>query len=683
MFTTLRAGIGVKQTHTYARSLIFIFYQKIRERDGVSQGTHLGTCLKWENGFRMCGNMVMLFNFKTVGALAAGLAVLFLAAPMSFAALLRTVTTASSQTVEFDCPDEKGWTFEVTTGIDAGRDVVTVKMSAATEAIPPTFKLSFRASGADIRHVWVSDYKQDAPRFWLRGWKGPYNYASQLAKELPVAVAFNQDEASRLAVACSEAMHRVDFELGSVPRTSDALVALVFFRQGAPLMKEYSVSMLVDGRTRPWYETVRDSADWISRVNGFVAAPVPEAAFDPLYSTWYAFWQDVHADVLEEEARLAAAVGMKTMILDDGWQKAESKSAYSATGDWLPVASRFPDMRGHVEAVHRAGLKYMLWLSVPYVGSESAAYRRFKDKILKYHGNDSERGFHAVLDPRYQDVREYLLATYERVVRDWDFDGVKLDFIDQFTLPDVDPAVRTGYAGCDFKSVPLAVDHLMKEVVRRLRAIKPDVLIEFRQSYIGPAILQYGNMMRACDCPSEPDVNRKRIADLRLTSGKTAVHADMLVWSKDERPEGAAKPILSALFGVIQYSMVLKDVPATHRDVIRHWLDFSQTHRETLLKGEFRPHHPELNYPYLEAESAVERIAAVYTGDWVVRLGMLDKPVCLINATERETLVVEIASETARGECFDTFGRAAGTVSLVRGLNRVPIPESGYLKIHK
>ena len=644
-------------------------------------GTHLGTCRKRGNGFIMHNEMGLVFNFRSICALAMELAVMVFAAQVSFAALSRTVTTASLRTVEFDCPDEKGWNFEITTGTDAGRDIVTVKMSAAAESAPPMFRLSFHASGADIRHVWVSDYKQDTPRFWLRGWNGPYNFASQLAKELPVAVAFNQDEVSRLAVACSEAMHRVDFELGSVPRTSDALVAFSFFRKGAPLMKEYSVSMLVDGRSRPWYEAVRDSADWISRVNDFVAAPVPEAAFDPLYSTWYAFWQDVHADVLEEEAHRAAAVGMKTMILDDGWQKAKSKSTYSATGDWQPVLSRFPDMRRHVEAVHRAGLKYMLWLSVPYVGSESAAYRRFKGKMLKHHGDDPEKGFHAVLDPRYPDVREYLLATYERVVRDWGFDGVKLDFIDQFTVPDVDPAARTGYAGCDFKSVPLAVDHLMKEVIRRLRAIKPDVLIEFRQSYIGPAILQYGNMMRACDCPSEPDVNRKRIADLRLTSGRTAVHADMLVWSKDERPEGAAKPILSALFGVIQYSMVLKGIPAAHLDVMRHWLDFSQTHRESLLKGEFRPHHPELNYPYIEAESAVERIVAVYTGDWVVRLGALDKSVCLINATDRETLVVEIDSETAYGERFDTFGRAVGAVSLVRGLNRVPVPESGHLEI--
>ena len=35
----------------------------------------------------------------------------------------------------------------------------------------------------------------------------------------------------------------------------------------------------------------------------------------------------------------------------------------------------------------------------------------------------------------------------------------------------------------------------------RLTKIKTDVLIEFRQSYIGPLMRKYGNLFRAGDCP--------------------------------------------------------------------------------------------------------------------------------------------------------------------------------------
>ena len=53
------------------------------------------------------------------------------------------------------------------------------------------------------------------------------------------------------------------------------------------------------------------------------------------------------------------------------------------------------------------------------------------------------------------------------------------------------------------KSVPLAVERLKKEISAALTAIKPDVLIEFRQSYVGPGIRQCGNMISVGDCPGD------------------------------------------------------------------------------------------------------------------------------------------------------------------------------------
>ena len=394
-----------------------------------------------------------------------------------------------------------------------------------------------------------------------------------------------------------------------------------------------------------------------------------------MYSTWYAFWQDVKADVLEREAPLAASLGMKAMILDDGWQKEKSRTYYSATGDWMPVAGRFPDMKAHVEKVHAAGLKYILWLSVPFVGDESAAYGRFKGKFLCE--ADEGSGTY-VLDVRFPDVREYLIATYERAVRDWGFDGLKLDFIDMLKIPaSGDPAEKDGWKGRDIRSLPVAVDTLMKDVRRRLTAINPDVLIEFRQQYMGPAIRQYGNMIRATDCPADSDKIRKLVCDLRLTSGTTAVHSDMLVWHPGETPERAARPILNALFSTIQYSMVLARLPATHHEVIRHWLAFTQAHRSTLLDGAFLPEHPEALYPLVAAESATERIAAAYTSGTVVPALAGGKTTWAINATDAAGLVVD-AAEAGSAEIFDTFGKPCGKATFGRGLVRLAVPPSGY-----
>jgi len=591
------------------------------------------------------------------------------------------VTTVHSGFAELTYDDPKGWAFDILAVDDAGRDAVTVKITSATNAMPPRFGVFFRVPGAGVQNVWTSDCGKDGFHLWPQLWWGwESKYRSQLAKETPIAVGFNSQEVSPVALACSEAFNAIEFGLYADDRTCEIVGRCEFFVTPVSPMKEYSVTVLLDRRGRGFAETVRSCSEWVVEKNGFKQAGVPSAAFDPLYSTWYAYLQDVHAKPLEDEARIAASLGMKTMILDDGWQKEESASFYSAVGDWMPIASRFPDMKAHVEAVHAAGLKYMLWLSVPYVGDESKAWKRFERKMLKVSG-DKSPGRVGVLDPRFPEVREYLISTYERVVGEWGFDGVKLDFIDQFVLTDEDPAVGENYAGRDFRAIPDAVDQLMKDVLARLRKINPEVLIEFRQHYMGPAILQYGNMMRAADCPADPCANRRRICDLRLTSGKIAVHSDMLVWSKDETPEGAALPILNALFSTIQYSMILADIKPDHKDVIRSWLKFSQEHREALLQGEFRPHHPENGYTWIEGESSEERVIASYSGDVVVPTGAANKRVFLVNATGGIGLPVDFAAP-ASVEFFDVLGRSAGRFPVPsKGLRRLPVPSSGWAEV--
>ena len=578
--------------------------------------------------------------------------------------------------VRIDCAEPKGWTFAVSTeAAGAGREVVTVKAVAHEASVPPAFSVSLRAPGAGVHRVWTSAYHQEGFHLWPQAWKDWKSDYSELAYETPVAVAFDENGRAKLALAASEVFERVRFGIVASESTGELLCHCDYFSVPAAPRERYETRILVDWRDAAWADAVRGAADWISATSGFRAAEVPEAAYDPLYSTWYAYMQDVHADELEREAKLAAALGMKTMILDDGWQKVQSKSFYSATGDWNPVPSRFPDMKAHVAAVHRAGLKYMLWFAVPLVGNESQAWTRFKDKLL--YGADADNG---TLDPRFPEVREYLIGLYERAVRDWGFDGLKLDFIDAFVLTGPDPVEKEGMRGRDIREVPQAVDRLMKDVLARLKKIRPDVLIEFRQHYIGPAIRQYGNMLRAADCPNDPPANRRRIADLRLTSGDTAVHADMLAWSADETPAGAARPILSAIFGTIQYSMILQKLPEGHRAVIRHWLGFSQMHRATLLKGAFRPYHPEAGYPLIEAESAAERIVAVYLNGYAAPLGAPDKPVYLLNGSPSDTVLVE-SPVSAQATAYGPDGTKVGDRTVSAGCSRVSVPSGGYLVV--
>jgi alpha-galactosidase len=583
-----------------------------------------------------------------------------------------TVKTPFSGIAEITCDEPGDWKFDIKASEDDGRDVVTVKISSPTEAKPPRFGVFFRVSGKGVQNVWTSDIGKEkfqlGPQLW---WKWSTKCKSQLAENMPVAVAFNPTGVSPVAIACSEAFNFLEYGLYVDDRTCEIVGRCEFFVQTVAPLKEYEASVLLDRRGRNWAETVKSCSQWVESKNSFIPASVPESAYDPLYSTWYAYLQDVHDKELEREALLAASLGMKTMILDDGWQKEDSKGFYSKAGDWMPVKSRFPDMKAHVAKVHAAGLKYMLWLAVPFMGNEAENYGRFKNMLLS--GN--------VLDPRFPEVREYLIQTYERAVGEWGFDGLKLDFIDNFTLPAVDPAIKDNYAKRDYRSLPQAVDRLMKDVLTRLKKIKPDVMIEFRQKYMGPAIRQYGHMIRAADTPADPYLNRRRVCSLRLTSGNTAVHSDMLVWSKDESAEGAALPILNVLFSTIQYSMILQSLPPHHHEVIRHWLQFSQKHRNALLKGDFRPHHPENGFTWVEGEDASERIIACYAENACVKTGKPDKSVYLINATGLKGILVEFSAKPTKIEAFDVIGKSVGTLKAESGLTRLQVPSSGYAKI--
>ena len=127
--------------------------------------------------------------------------------------------------------------------------------------------------------------------------------------------------------------------------------------------------------------------------------------------------------------------------------------------------------------------------------------------------------------------------------------------------------------------------------------------------------------------------------------------------------------------------MMLGDLPESHVRVIKHWLDFSQKHRQTLLKSEFRPYHPEACYPVIEAESDNELIVAVYDDMSVPVLNNHDKPTYVINASGASSMVLDLGATPRSVKAFDVYGDESAAPEIVRGVQRVEVPASGYLLI--
>ena len=579
----------------------------------------------------------------------------------------------SVQSLSIACENPGPWRFETTraTAPD-GAEILRVRLAADEPAPPPRFQVEMVATQPGVRWIWTC--QNDVPVLPPE-WGG--SMRSQIASQSPVLVLSGCDGRARLAIACAEATRRIDWRYGLREEDGFVHVRLGFFNEPDAPIAAYETDVRLNGGDADWADAVRAASDWVCARPGYEPMPVPDAALAPLYSTWYGYHQDVHDKDLEREFAEAAALGMRTLIVDDGWQTEDTGRGYAYCGDWEPAPSRFPDFRAHVDRVHALGMKYMIWYSVPFVGFKSRAAERFSGKFLYKRENMGAW----VLDPRFPEVREFLASTYERAVRDWNLDGLKLDFIDSFHTPDPDPAAAENWAGRDIRSVPEAVLALMQEVRRRLEAVRPGILIEFRQSYMGPAIRSFGNMIRAGDVPGDPLRNRARTARLRLTSGTTAVHADMLEWNPRETPQQAAQQILSVLFSVIQYSMRLDRLPAEHKRMMRHWIAWTTAHREALLRGSFSPRCPELGFPLLEGASATERVIAVYDAGFVAKVPADGRETWIVNATDAPELTLDLAAAPASAEAFDTFGDPAPAPALAAGLTRAAVPPSGLLRL--
>jgi len=606
---------------------------------------------------------------------AAGLVLTLLPGAL-FAEEPRTVHRAAGFDVEV-AGDPKGFRVELATeALAVGLDVLALRLSRPEPAPPPRLILKWSLPSHDVVGQWATGRHLDKT---LRpDWAGSRLQASMFAREAPLSCLFASDDRNVLTFAVSDALNTV--LVGSGIREEDGRVynEVVLFSERHEDLGEYRADVRLDRRPVRYETALREASEWWAARPGYRPAAVPEAARRPVYSTWYNYHQSVDAAVLLKEVAVAKKLGFDSIIVDDGWQTLDTARGYAYTGDWRP--ERIPDMKGFVDGCHRLGVKVLLWYAVPFVGKHARVAPRFEKKSLRF----EERLGAWVLDPRYPEVREYLIETYRKAIREWDVDGFKLDFIERFTADA--STVLTAGDGRDFASVNEATDRMMTDVLAELRKVKGDVMIEFRQPYIGPLIRKYGNMFRASDCPNSYVANRVKTIDLRLLTGDTAVHADMTMWHYGEPAEKAAFQLLNVLFSVPQVSVRLQEIPTDHFEMVRFWTSYWSENRGPLLHGELRATSPAANYPLVVGRSGDKQVVGLY-GDLVVGLDGPPARVDVVNAKSSREVVLRTGSDLGswRSTVRDCRGKVVGSreVRLGPGLHAFDVPVSGLLALER
>lgn len=517
---------------------------------------------------------------------------------------------------------------------------------------------------SDAVTYWTSD--SGRRRHFPADWSAPTTVS--IVSDCPVGALIDATGTSVHTWACSRVVEPVTVHGGVSEETGLFRLRVRYTADSDP------TDLRFDSRELGYERCLADVAAWWD-----AAAPLPGpdmlprelpvAAERPLYSTWYSYHQRLDAAELEAELALAAGMGMKSVIVDDGWQTSDAARGYKFTGDWRMEPSRFPDPAGHVRKVHALGLAEMFWIALPFVGEGSQAFADYAHWLIP--------GTHASLwDVRLPEVRDHVAGICAGLVSDYGLDGLKIDFIDSWSRIDTGPAP----AAADTDSMAAGVARLLARIVERIRVHVDNPLIEFRQHYVGPAMLRYGNMFRAGDCPMDGLANRVATVDLRHLCGHRAVHSDMVMWGPDATPEVAAEQLLCTLFSVPQISVRLAGLGEGHRSMLQSYLDFWTEHADVLLHGALRAPRPDLNYPTVSARRDERSVAAVYDPGSVVTVD--EGETVVANATGSAEVLVELRRPAVLVGAVDCHGadtplHAEHDDELASGLHRLRIPRGG------
>ncbi len=504
----------------------------------------------------------------------------------------------------------------------------------------------------------------------------PAQIESSIAIDAPLISLYKYDDNNLITFACADAISHLKFEASLREEDNHFYCSIEFFSVEKN-NKEYKTKICINTQSKQFSNIIQQVSDWIIENGKIDTHVVPALSKVPLYSTWYSFHQNLEESALIQECELASKMGYQLVIIDDGWQTLDDNRGYDFTGDWKP--ERIKDPKSFAAKIHDLGMAIMFWYSVPFCGKKSEAYQKFKGKFLT-----ENHHWAPVFDPRFPEVRSYLVNTYTHALTEWKLDGFKLDFIDDFKVyPETELECIDGR---DTHSVSDGVDKLITEIIESLRAVKPDVLIEFRQQYISPALRKLGNMFRAFDCPNDGLMNRVRTTDVKLICGDAAVHSDMITWSKNEKVEVAALQFTNLLFSVPQLSVRIAERSKEEMDMISFFTKYWLHNKEILLEGKFNAHKPLANYPILSATKNGKIIYGIYED--VVLMPTLDHPeIDIINGKLTEDIYLNIGQEVFdyEIEVFDCLGniQPAAKPTNNNGMVKLSCPPNGIVSLKR
>lgn len=356
-----------------------------------------------------------------------------------------------------------------------------------------------------------------------------------------------------------------------------------------------------------YYEPLKIYSDAIDR-EGLTKVKADDEDYAVSWCGW-GYLSDVTPKQMLGTIPKLKELGIHWATLDDRW--------FNNYGDWQPRTDTFPGdaIKKMVDQFHAQGIKMQLWWLPLAVedggpGYESHAYgvsdvvKKHPDwLVLDKHGKPARMTRNlAVLCPAVPEVREYYKQLTERFIKDWGFDGSKLDNI--YSVPLCYNPKHHHKSPTD--SV-YAMGEIYKAIFETTRALKPESVTQSCPCGTPPSIAWLRDMDQAVTADPVGSVQvRQRIKMYKALLGPdSAIYGDHVELTHvtevggDERDTGSDFASTLGTGGVLgtKFTWPITDAKdrAKYRDVNltpekeAHWKKWIGLYNQKMLsRGTFR-----------------------------------------------------------------------------------------------
>lgn len=222
-----------------------------------------------------------------------------------------------------------------------------------------------------------------------------------------------------------------------------------------------------------YFQTLRAYSQ-VMQAQGVQFQPAPESAFEPIWCAW-GYGRTFTPTQVLGALPVVKKLGFSWVGVDDGWQ--------SSDGDWGLVKTKFPngdaDMRKLVDQIHSQGFRAQLWWA-PLTAKPDSELAKNHPEMLLLNADGSKQKISYWNDwylcPSNAAVIEHHRQLVIKMMRDWNYDGLKLDGQHMNGVP---PCFNPAHHHLRPEESVEDLAKFFRMIFDTARSIKPDALVEW------------------------------------------------------------------------------------------------------------------------------------------------------------------------------------------------------------